>query len=93
MQAMARGCLGLQASTTTCAYPSPQMRDYYDEEELAPEIELLEMRLQRARRNRIVGIISIVLIVAMLGLYVFSDVWRANRSRPPTPEPIEFVET
>ena len=37
--------------------------------------------------------IAIVVIVAMVGLYAFSDIWRANRNRPSAPEQIEFVET
>ena len=69
------------------------MRDYYEEPDLGPEIELLEMRLQRARRRRIISAIAIVVIVAMIGLYAFSDFWRANRDTTPDPEPIEFVQT
>ena len=70
------------------------MRDYHHEDdELSPEIELLEMRIRRARRNRIVAAIAIVVIVAMLGLYAFSDYWRVSRTRTTEPEPIEFVQT
>ncbi len=69
------------------------MREYQDEPDLGPEIELLEMRLQQARRKRIIAGIAVVVIVAMIGLFAFSDFWRAARNRPVIPEPIEFVET
>ncbi|MDH3730600.1 MAG: hypothetical protein OES13_05710 [Acidimicrobiia bacterium] len=68
------------------------MREWSDEE-VAPEIELLEMRLQQQRRKRIIAGIAVVVIVAMVGLLAFSDIWRANRHRVPAPEKIEFVET
>ena len=68
------------------------MREFSDEE-LAPEIELLEMRLQQQRRKRIIAAIAIVVIVAMVGLFAFSDFWRAARNRPVVPDQIEFVQT
>lgn len=69
------------------------MRDVPDDYDLSPEIELLEMRLQQARRKRIIAGIAVIVIVAMIGLFAFSDFWRAARNRPVIPEPIEFVET
>lgn len=68
------------------------MREW-SEEELAPEIELLEMRLQQQRRRRLIAGIAIIVIVAMVGLYAFSDIWRANRNQPVEPPRVEFVET
>ncbi len=68
------------------------MREWSDEE-VAPETELFEMRLQQQRKKRIIAGIAIIVIVAMVGLLAFSDVWRANRQRIPAPEKIEFVET
>jgi hypothetical protein len=68
------------------------MREW-SEEELVPEFELLEMRLQQQRRKRLIAGIAVIVIIAMLGLYAFSDIWRANRNRPTEPERIEFVET
>jgi hypothetical protein len=68
------------------------MREF-SEEELAPEIELLEMRLQQQRRKRVVAAIAVLVIVAMVGLFALSDFWRAARNRPALPDPIEFVET
>ncbi|MEE8330420.1 MAG: hypothetical protein V3R84_01465 [Acidimicrobiia bacterium] len=68
------------------------MREWSDEE-MAPETELFEMRLQQQRKKRIIAGIAVIVIVAMVGLLAFSDVWRANRQRIPAPEKIEFVET
>lgn len=68
------------------------MREWSDEE-MAPEVELLEMRLQQQRKKRIIAGIAVVVIVAMVVLLAFSDIWRANRQRIPAPDKIEFVET
>jgi hypothetical protein len=68
------------------------MRESSDEE-VAPEIELLEMRLQQQRKKRVIAGVAVVVIVAMVMLLAFSDVWRANRQRVPAPPKIEFVET
>lgn len=55
--------------------------------------ELTDMAAERGRRNRTRSIIIAVLVVSMLAVYGFSNLFNASRSRTPPVTTVDFVQT